>query len=110
MATTHANAAFMSSLEERAIAESGMSYVVEVSVLPHMAIYRFGNALKPNYWYSGSWWFGKSVHDALLQYARGRNVSLRRAARVANRSGLGSPLNEIWECLKCKKHFHRITI
>lgn len=80
---TPANDAFLGSAEERAAAESGMSSVVDAMVLPGMQIYRFGNAADDARWYSGAWWFGRSVHDALLQVARRDRVSLTQAARVA---------------------------
>ena len=85
---TPANQAYLGAGEERAAAESGMSSVVDVMLLPGMQIYRFGNAADDRRWYSGAWWFGRSVHDALLQLARRDRVSLT----VAGRSALAVPL------------------
>jgi hypothetical protein len=75
-----ANAAFMAA--EREDASRGMDNVVHVRLFPAMEIFRFGRASDRTAWYAASWWFGKSVHDALLQYCHANAVSLTHGART----------------------------
>jgi hypothetical protein len=60
----------------------GMMNVVEVTLLPHMKIYRFATAGTPiDRLYGTCWWFGTSAHQALLQLTRARRTSLPVVAR-----------------------------
>lgn len=80
MAVATVNASFATPEEWRRAA-GGMMHLVEVKVLPAMELYRFATAADQSTWYAASWWFGKSAHAALLQYAKSSTTSLSQAAR-----------------------------
>jgi hypothetical protein len=79
------NAEFMAA--ERKYAEGfpgvgGMMNVVDVTLLPHIQVYRFATDNTPaDRLYGNSWWFGYSSYQALLQIAGGAGGALRAAAR-----------------------------
>lgn len=81
MAIVTANAKFVTP-EERNQAARGMQSVVDVKVLPSMEIYRFARSSDQRSWFAASWWIGKSVHEALLQYSKTMGTGLSRAARA----------------------------
>jgi hypothetical protein len=85
MRSNTANAAFMGPHKKYAEgfpSVGGMMNVVQVTLLPHMKIYRFATAGTPiDRLYGTCWWFGTSAHRALLQISRARRTSLHVVAR-----------------------------
>lgn len=64
-------------------AESGLLMKSTVTITPGLSLYRFASSHRfEESWYISPWWVGQSPYEAIVEHARGNNISLGQAAWI----------------------------
>jgi hypothetical protein len=81
MGSGSVNAAYLTA-ERRLWAASGIDHIQDVSLIPHMEVWRFASTDQPEKWFANPWWIGLSPYRSILQLSRSANASLTDTARA----------------------------